>query len=742
MRGFAIIIGAILLLSLAPRVFADSADPSTVGGQPQQILDKTAFVRGQALLRPLTPMLSGATALAIEGLDFRLPNSGSETLNGLEAQSGSPILQAAAAALVPYRSPTQKFSRNVLLTRDLGQFPFQTEPSVAVDPKNPDHVMVGVIDYNSPNVVSYVSIDRGATWDGPFQPRYLEKDLGAGGDPSVGFDRKGNAYVSSISIGIEEFNIGGVPYEVETSSVAVAKSTDGGFTWGTPARSSGSRVRIEAMQVSQGVGGFLAIGFLDKPWMVVGPSRADSSKDTIFVTYTSFVVRYDIVYFLNGQLYYFANPVLETSIELVKSDDQGQTWSKAISVSPTVRREFTGGPIKRVIQGSQTGVAPDGTVYVAWFDSTDDGEFVGLGEVSIAKSEDGARTFSTPVLVDSRGETPFKPRTANFRAWASAFPQIAVGPNGEVSVVYVARPSDKATDDGDVFFATSVDKGENWSRKRINDDGTDRFQFFPSIAYDPKGVIHVMWGDFRDDKSEKSYNIYYTKSEDGGQTWAENARVTDFPSNPNRAFPRGLFIGDYFSMKATDTDVYMVWADARLGEFGFNNQKIGFARISPIPSPSIFVSPSRGPGGRDIVIQGFDFQPNLEIFVEISGAIVTSWNTDKDGRFEIHLFVPIAGEGAQPIRVIDATGNVARASFFMDVGFNTINQQLDTTLERLGNLTTLLNKPASNSSSVQHLEEQLNMVSTVVWIATGLSVAAAVIAAIAVALLLKRLPKT
>lgn len=746
-----VLILALLLVSSLSVTYAQ--DPEEIF-EAEEILDKSAFERGMTLLRSVSSVMSSSVALAVEGLDFRLPTSSpEEALSGFQLQGGSPILQApAAAALVPYRSPTQKFSRNILLTRDLGQFPFQTEPHIAVNPKNPDHLVVGVIDYNSPNVVSYVSIDKGATWEGPFLPRYLERDIASGGDPTVAFDRQGNAYAGFISIGVEEFSIGGIAFEVLTSRIAVAKSEDGGFTWGAPTLSSFSGVQVEVTPVSEGVGGFLAIGFLDKPWMSVGLSRDDNSKDSVYTTYTSFVIKFDIVYLFGGQLFYFANPRLETSIGFAKSDDGGQTWSKPASVSPTVIRTFTGEPIRRVLQGSQSAVAPDGTVYVAWFDSTEDGEFEDLGEIWVTRSDDGGKSFSRPVLVDSKWEPGFRPRNANFRSWGAAFPQLAVGPKGEVSIVYVARTgpfSDRPTDDGDVFFATSVDKGETWSvAKRLNDDvetrpEKDRFQFFPAITYDPKGVIHAMWGDFRDDKTEKSYHIYYTRSEDGGKTWTENARVTDFPSNPNRAFPRGgLFIGDYFSIKATEDDVFMVWADSRLGEFGTLNQKIGFARTSLMPTPSIFVSPSRGPGGRDVQIQGFDFQPDIEIFVQISGAIVTGSRTDDNGRFLIKLFIPIAGEGVQDIAVIDATGNVATASFFMDVGFNTINEQLDTALERLGTLQAQLNKPGSTSSSVQHLEEQLTSVTTVVWIATGLSVAAAVIATVAVALVLKRLPRT
>ena len=72
--------------------------------------------------------------------------------------------------------------------------------------------------------------------------------------------------------------------------------------------------------------------------------------------------------------------------------------------------------------------------------------------------------------------------------------------------------------------------------------------------------------------------MYYTPSEDNGETWLQNSRITDYPTNPNKAFPRGAIIGDYNDIKAVVDDVYMIWTDGRLGEITGMNQKIGFAR--------------------------------------------------------------------------------------------------------------------------------------------------------------------
>ena len=394
------------------------------------------------------------------------------------------------------------------------------------------------------------------------------------------------------------------------------------------------------------------------------------------------------------------------------------TWSDPIAVSPVVISAF-GQDDQRVVQGSQPAVAPDGTLYVTWMDSTDDDTFEGRAEVHVARSDDNGHTFVTKQAADFN-EVAYSPRNSLFRFWASGFPQIAIGPQGEVYVVYTAKPPDSKRDDGDIFFLASTDQGETWSRKRLNDDATDRVQFFPSVSAGPDGMIHVMWGDMRDDPVEARYHIYYTSSEDGGETWIENARVTDFPSNPNYAFPGGAFIGDYFTIKATETDVYMAWPDARLGEYGPLNQKIGFARKELMPLPSIFLSPPSGAGGKDIAIQGSNFQPDQDVYLEISGAVISTVRTDAAGRFAARIFIPISGEGAHDFRAIDASGNIATGSFYMDFGFDTIQEAVEGITTRLDSLQqgsggggngpsmpTDTSPPSDISAQLQDIQERL-----------------------------------
>lgn len=702
------------------------------------------------LMAPIQDLISGPGWLMARGLDVR-PNTELPEWNPLTRQAleqfahplaglNAPLNQGGApGVLVPYRDPAPSFSRTLLVTRDYSDRTLQTEPDIAVNPQDPDHLVLGVIDYNFPGNSVYVSIDGGANWDGPIQTKYVRDDLGAGGDPVVKFDSQGNVYIASISIGVKEYSIGAASGMAQISSIAVASSQDGGYTWNEPVATAKSTVGTNNIDIdaSGRMRGTIDLSFLDKPWMTVGPHPTVEDQEVIYVTYVEFTTKYEILYI--GEMPVLGVPTVETTPKLVSSQDGGVTWSEPVAVGPTVRSIFgeesepagelssmEGDPgaslapaqgtelelpqqrllqgiipdnifqegegeaegKKRTIQGVVPVVDTEGNVYVFWFDSTDDESQKGLGEFYMAKSEDAGVTFAKPKRIASFLEPGFRPRTAFFRYWASVFPKAAVGPNNELYLVFTALPPERPADEGDIYFIRSTDGGNRWSRpKRLNQDETTSVQFFPALAVAPNGTLHAMWGDMRDDSIETRYHIYYTSSTDQGDTWGfkneelgldvGDARVTDFPTNPNKAFPQGMFIGDYFSIAATDEEAYMVWADGRLSEFGGTNQKIGFARKRQMPNPEIFLSPNAGPGGETVTVQGHGFQPDLDYYLLVEGETVAAGRTNAEGRMTASVFIPISGEGPHPVTLVDGSGNAASSSFYMEFGFDNIQTQLE-----------------------------------------------------------------
>lgn len=697
-----------------------------------------------SIIAPPSDLLSGIAAAAITGQD---PRWAGHLPAGVSFPELNTAVDAAAAGSarngatglnqqVPFRNPAPAFSRNLVVSRAVGNYPTSTEPHIAADPKDPNHLVMGVIDFNLPSIAIYVSFDGGQTWDGPHQPRYFREDYRVGGDPVIGFDRDGNVYASFLSIGIQEFQIGNLLSATEVSTVVVSKSTDGGLTWRDGAPASRSQVTTVSNIDSAGKErGIITAGFLDKEWMGIGRSAVDPSKDAIYATYTDFESSYTVIY--SGDLPYLVPIATETTIRMVKSEDGGVTWSQPVAVSPTARyaQSYSGGiggasgqfgllapPAKpaahkatsadgtsqveqattsalrpqRFVQGSQPKVLSDGTVVVAWYDSTDDGPDQGLQLISVARSTDGGRTFGDPIQAVAGREWHSPTRTVQLRLDGSKFPQVAVGPKDEIYIAYAAEPIDKPKDDGDIYLVGSFDKGLTWDQPvRVNKDDKGTLQFLPAVSVDPNGVVGVMWGDTRDDPDEIRYNVYFTQSQDKGKTFgftlpgqnftAPDSRVSDFPSNSNRVCGRcAPQVGDYWAMASNEKGFYLVWGDTRLGEFGGFNTQIAFARTAAIPSPSLFLNPPSGTAGRIVDIQGHGFQPQSNILLLVSGVVVANPRTNEKGEFTTSIYMPLTGEGPTSISAFDETGNAATASFYTQFGFDTLQRSLNAINKQIG----------------------------------------------------------
>ncbi len=231
------------------------------------------------LLGPAGQVLSGQAWLAAGG-----PEAGSgaayDPWSGAEVGGGERTQAAGAGAPVPFREPGPAFSRNILVTRDFSGAPFQTEPHLEANPEDPEHLVLGVIDYAFPSMSTYVSFDGGERWEGPNQVPYLLKDFGAGGDPVVAFDRDGDVYLAFISIGVDEFNLGPIEVGAQVSSIAVAVSEDDGFTWPQQFSAARSTVNADDLETDRfgKVRGIVDLSFLDKPWMASGPHPDDPEQ--------------------------------------------------------------------------------------------------------------------------------------------------------------------------------------------------------------------------------------------------------------------------------------------------------------------------------------------------------------------------------------------------------------------------------------------------------------------------------
>ena len=142
----------------------------------------------------------------------------------------------------------------------------------------------------------------------------------------------------------------------------------------------------------------------------------------------------------------------------------------------------------------------------------------------------------------------------------------------------------------------------------------------------------------------------------------------------------------------------MVWSDTRLGEFGGPNMKIAFARQRAIPGPELFLSPPSGPGGQQVTLQGFGYQPDLNVYIQLGDSTVAVGRTDETGIFSNVFYMPITSEGAQNLTAVDESGNRASTSYFTEFGFGDIAKQYQELSDQIAELKAQLGEDGAEAS--------------------------------------------
>ncbi len=453
---------------------------------------------------------------------------------------------------------------------------YQGEPYIAIDPNNPLRMVAGANTYQlagpgcqSPTggastvspLTLFASSNGGSNWTSTCAPWPATVTGGVpnavvwfGGDPSLAWDRFGNAYASYLLVSQDAASTS----PGKGSALAVAKSTDGGVTWGPPG------------VVANNITGF--VPFNDKPMLAIDTSTsgAHAHPDRLYVVFTqSASDAFGIADFF----------------EQVAHSDSGGTGSwTVVPMTPDAVSGFND-------NGGSIAVAGDGTVYAVWnrFQCQGGGPGFDSDRMLVSSSTDGGATWSAPLVVrnlnfvdfcTNLGLPPQETRGIN------AFPSVAVDRNpaspfaGRVYIAvmdFPAAPSPASTRT-DIYLYRSTDQGAHWSGPVVvNDDtSTTATQFFPSVAVDPSdGTVSVVWYDTRDSTTNRQTQVYYARSTDGGVTFEPNVRVTDggaqftnhttssdenLTDNPNA---NGNQYGDYLGLAVANRQASVVWADSR-----------------------------------------------------------------------------------------------------------------------------------------------------------------------------------
>ena len=500
-----------------------------------------------------------------------------------------------------------------------GRSQAQNEEAIAIDPNNPNHMVASQNDYRrgDGNCYGAYSLDGGKHWSDTTIPMsfvYGANTWGtareywqAGGDTSVAWDTKGNAYFSC-----QVFNRGAnglSPDPDQSSAFYIFRSTgNNGASWNFPGR--------PAVEHNDAAGSGTVLE--DKNYLTVDNHVGSPFQDRLYETWTTFAA--------DGTAYIYE----------AHSSDYGETFSTPVVVStdsPLCPYTYGIGTPQGKCNENQFSnpfTGPDGALYVTWdnyntatsnLSSPTDNSY----QVLIAKSTDGGATFSAPVQVSPyfdlpdcltyqnsdpfRACVPEKGPSTNSVFRATNYPVGDVNPKNPKQVVvsfgsYInqnSKESNGCTPAGfntstgqplytgaktpgacnnDILISVSNNAGGTFTgtgadprtETSVNPDPDQAKsdQFWQWQAFSKDGKLAIDYYDRQYGKSTGHPGVpadEYTGSSDitlsGSKdlvNWS-TTRVTSSSMPPPTQFA-GQFYGDYIGMDASDKAA-PIWADTR-----------------------------------------------------------------------------------------------------------------------------------------------------------------------------------
>jgi hypothetical protein len=457
----------------------------------------------------------------------------------------------------------------------------QNEPTLAIDPRNPNVWASGSNDYCTVPTAGdawagfYRSTNKGASWTDSLLPAYngdtsaqglaspLRQMVAGGalaaGDPMMSWDGQGDLFYmgNNFNRGTENGASGG--FRENTGDVWVATYAPGSSS---SSATDGSRyVRTVILATNT----FGKGQFNDKTDLTVDPATGN-----VYAAWSDF----------HGT---GCNEILFS-----RSTDHGATFSAPLKISSGICGN----------QGPSIVIGPKGQVDIGWQANTGGAKANAPGTVNGAgfvSSTDFGQTFSKARIVVSYapftsgqfsgngsrecGDAPFNcPTGFTFPRFDLAGPYLAAD-NAHGTVV-MAFQATQPSGQGQIEYAFSADSGSTWSTPALLAPSTTGHQFFPWLVASG-GRVSAIWYDSQGDPAYAAtrapcntaaghtsacLNVRYAESADGGKTWGPSVQVTDTPTNLNyeqfggRLVP---FFGDYITVAAQGDTIGAVWTDQR-----------------------------------------------------------------------------------------------------------------------------------------------------------------------------------
>jgi len=600
------------------------------------VLPAAALMLAQSPARALTydhltpiqkRILSGAASFALSGeIDAAARNRSRIAPSFTRSNPACPV----------GRGNNVKVNQNCLNLTDAdlqGRGQAQNETSIAQNAQTPRQLVASYNDYRRGDGACSTSwsSDGGESWNDSAVPMNFTRGTAfggfareywqAGGDTSVAWDTRGNAYVSC-----QVFKRGNTVTEDpdQSSAFYLFRSTGtGGASWNFPGR------RISEFNDTAGTGAVL----LDKQLMTVDNHVDSKFRDRIYVTWTLFDA--------DGTAY-----IYEAS-----SADYGESFGDPVLVSadsPLCVNTFGAATPHgkcNANQFSQPFVGRDGALYVTWANFNNGvGKPVGdpdsgggddnaaskaaatptpsptpnplenFNQILLAKSTDGGATFGAPVLVGQyydlpdcgtyqgadvgRACVPETGTTTNSVFRATNYPVGSVNPRtGAVAVTFGSylnthsKESNGCAPNGfadtginlytgvkvagacnnDIVLSVSADGGKTFTGGTVNPRKLPGVrpesgkavadQFWQWAEYTPEGTLAV---SYRDRGYGNDQATGYTDTSVSGSTNLTSfaVRRASNVSSPTPTAFGGLFMGDYEGLTAV-AGAHPIWTDTR-----------------------------------------------------------------------------------------------------------------------------------------------------------------------------------
>ena len=394
----------------------------------------------------------------------------------------------------------------VQLTKD--NFKRPVEPSIAINPTNPDNIIGASIRYGDTDAgetralnLRYHSLDGGKTWK---IVEEINADRRPQGDDGVTFSADGIAYHSFIALRGLRTN------KRKANGIWLTYSEKDTDKWHGPVKIVD---HINTMRP-----------FEDKPFPVVDNAPDSPHRGNVYISWTRFD-GYDSKLASDSSQIYFS-----------RSEDGGKTFDPPFRISDVggdcLDSDYT-------VEGAVPAVGLNGEIYVAWS---------GPRGLIFDKSLDAGKTFGKDkVLTELVGG--WDQEIAGISR-CNGFPVTKTDLSGGDyrGTIYV-NWTDERNGDPDVFVMYSRDGGKSWSKHiRVNDDPifNGKAQFFTWMAVDPiDGSVNIVFYDRRN-FDDTTTEIYLARSINGGETFQNHkiSNVSPFQCN------KDIFFGDYTGIDA------------------------------------------------------------------------------------------------------------------------------------------------------------------------------------------------